>query len=86
MEKKVKKLYKGCVDIKSYDRAECIDKKETLVIIHDGQRMTLGPRDIKMKIKAKSAKFTSKTGGEDYYLYSYKWNPDTNKTKDENRN
>jgi len=76
----VKKLYKGCVDIKSYDRQECIDKKETLVITHQGLTMTLNPRDVKMKIKAKSALFTSKIGMEDYYLYSYKWNPD--KTQD----
>jgi len=76
MERKVKKMYKGCVDIKSFDRKECLDKKEELIIWHKGKKMTLSPRDIKVKIKAKSALFTSKIGGEDYYLYSYKWNPD----------
>jgi hypothetical protein len=75
---KVKKLYRGCVDVKSYDRKECMDKKENLIIIHDDKKMTLTPVHVKVKIKAKSALFTSKIGMEDYYLYSYKWNPDIN--------
>ena len=75
---KVKKLYRGCIDVKSYDRKECMDKKENLIIIHDGKKMTLTPVQVKVKIKAKSALFTSKIGMEDYYLYSYKWNPDIN--------
>lgn len=76
MEVKVKKLYRGNVDVKSYDRKHCIDNKEELVILHDGKKMTLTPQQVKVKITAKSALFTSKIGGEDYYLYSYKWNPD----------
>ena len=75
---KVKKLYRGCVDVKSYDRKECMDNKEDLIIIHADKKMTLTPVQVKVKIKAKSALFTSKIGQEDYYLYSYKWNPDLN--------
>ena len=71
-----KKLYLGRVSIKSYERREIINKKLTLVIIHNGKKMTLSPNEVKTKIKAKSALYTSKIGMEDYYLYDYKWNPD----------
>jgi len=78
MEKKIKRLHKGRVDIRSYDRKKCIDNKEGLIIIHDNKKMTLTPVQVKTKIVEKSALFTSKIGMEDYYLYSYKWNPDLN--------
>lgn len=71
-------MYRGCVDVKSFDRKNAIDKKESIVILHKGQKMTLSANDVKVKIKAKSPLQTSKIGGEDYYLYSYKWNPDLN--------
>lgn len=77
MVRKVTKLFKkGYVDIKSFDREECIRKKESLTIIHDGQQMTLTPLQVKVKIKAKSSLMPDQVGKEDYYLYSYKWIPD----------
>ena len=83
IRKTVKKLYNNRVDIRCYERQECIDKKESLIITHDGKEMTLTWIEVKTKIKAKSKLFKTKIkGGRDYYIYAYNWNPD-NKPTDE---
>ena len=70
------KLFRNKVDIRDYERQDAIDNKESMQITHDGEVMTLSPRELKVKIKAKSKRFISKVGGKDYCLYSYNWNPD----------
>jgi len=75
MEKLVKKLFKNRVDIRSYEREHCISNKESMTITYKNEKMTLTPRELKNKIKAKSQLFTSKVGMDDYYLYAYEWNP-----------
>jgi len=77
---KVTTIFSDMVFVKSYERQESIDKKEEVKILHSsGKFMILGWKQIKNKIKKKSTKYKSKTGGQDYYLYYYDWNPvDTN--------
>ena len=78
--KKVIKLFRGRVDIRSYERDEIIKEKKTLVVTHEGEKMTLTWKEVKTKIKAKSKLFRSKTsGGKDYFLYAYNWIPDGKK-------
>lgn len=89
LKKLVKKLYRGRIDIRCYERQKAIDTKQSMEITHDGKIMTLSWIEVKNKIKAKSQLFKTKTeGGRDYYLYSYNWNPDTKKddTNDTNNN
>lgn len=74
MDKTVLKKYKGCVDIRSHERQHCIDTKQNMIITHRGEQMTLTPRELKNKVKAKSQLFMK--GKEGYHLYSYTWKPD----------
>mgnify|MGYP000630727953 CR=1 FL=1 len=73
-----KTLWEGMVTIKSYQREDIIAKKQTLVIVHNGKKMTLPKVHVKTKIKKKGPLTPSKKGLQDYHLYYYKWNPDIN--------
>ena len=82
MEREIFKNYRGCIDIKEYDRQACIDRKEDLIVEHRGGFMTLTWRMLKNKVRFKSdEKFTCKDQPAEhpgpYYLYSYTWNPDS---------
>jgi len=86
MKRNIIKQYRGGVDIKDYDRQECIDDKKGLEITHAGRVMTLDLRQVKNKPFAKSdKKFKGKEvdNYRDYYIYSYKWNPDNTKTTED---
>lgn len=74
----VKKLYDGCVDIKDYERQQCLDDNDTMIIIHDNKKMTLTTRQVKRDVKKISDKvFTNQVAGRpDYRILSYTWKPD----------
>lgn len=76
IRKKVTTKIRGRISIRSYERQEAIDNKESMAITYKGETMTLTPRELKVKIKWKSELYKSKIGGKDYYLYGYLWNPD----------
>jgi hypothetical protein len=76
MKKNVTKLYRGCVDLRDYDVEKCINNDESYDIFHEGNKMTLTPLQLKNDILSTSTLQKSKTGGKDYHLLSYRWNPE----------
>jgi len=76
MERQIKKLWKGCAELKDYDVQDCIQRNETMRVKYDGDIMTLSPSDLTEKLVSISKTFESKVGGKDYKLCSYKWNAD----------
>ena len=80
MQKKVTKTYLGCVEINDRFVKDCLDKKENLVVLYDGDRMTLTPEELKskeVKLHNSDKIYPSKIkGGPTYTLVAFKWNPD----------
>lgn len=77
MQRIVKKLYRGCVELRDYDVQDCFDRKEKMKVIYEGDMMTLSPADLMNKLVGKSTNtFPSKIGGKSYKLCSYYWEPD----------
>lgn len=76
MRREVTKEYDNKVEVRDYDVETCISNHENLEIIYDGDRMTLKPDELVSKKASVSPIFFSKTGGKDYRLYGYVWNPD----------
>lgn len=76
---KINRLYKDCIDIRSYIAKKAFDKGESLEIIVEGLngRMILTPLDIKTKVVSVSKEFKSKIKNSNkvYKLISYTWNP-----------
>ena len=77
MKKPVKKLYMGKVEVRDYDVRDAIQKNENFQIEFDNDIMTLTPEELTNKLKSKSKRFESNTGGKSYVLYAYDWEPDT---------
>ena len=75
MERTVKKLYRGLVEVRDYDVQSAIDKDEGFRINYDGESMVLSPYELINKLIRKSEIFRSKVGQQDYRLYAYKWQP-----------
>ena len=75
MKRNVKKLWNGCISLRSFDVDEAIAKKEPMIVRFQGEEMWLSPHELKTKIKAKSKPFTSKWGRREYQLYDYEWKP-----------
>jgi hypothetical protein len=79
MDLHVKKLFDGkFVDIKDYEREQCLTNNETCVIHHDNKTMTLTPKKLRkgiMKISTQVYKNQVK-GRPDYKILSYTWVPD----------
>lgn len=76
----VKKTYHGCIDLRDYVVKRCINDGESIDVHHAGYRMTLTPEQLKKDVVATSPLMKSKIeGGRDYYLFSYKWNPQVTK-------
>lgn len=76
MRKEVKKLYKGCIDLRDYDVKQAIENGESIKVKFDMDYMTLTPEQLVSMKKKESALMKSKVGGKDYTLYSYEWVPD----------
>ena len=76
MKVKVTKTYKGWVELRDYDVQNCIDKKESITVVYGDGKMTLSPEELQNNVANTSALMKSKTGGKDYHLIAYEWNPD----------
>lgn len=76
MKVKVTKLYKGLAEVRNYDVKKCIENKESMTIVYDGDSMELSPEELENDIKNISKEFPSKMGGKPYKLYGYEFNPD----------
>jgi hypothetical protein len=81
MYRKITKLYKvklrTFIDVKEFDRRECIKKQETITLNYEGADMTMTWIQLQNNVEMiSSKKYPSQVGGEDYRLYSYEWNPD----------
>jgi len=63
------------VSVKSYDVDHCIKNKEVFHILVGDERMTMDPDSLVDKEIMRSKTFKSKTGGKDYELVTYKWEP-----------
>jgi hypothetical protein len=79
MERRVTKPYVvdgiTLVSVKDYDVDYCIKNKEVLHIKYLDGVMTMDPDSLVSKEVMRSGFFKSKTGGQDYRLVSYKWEP-----------
>jgi hypothetical protein len=75
MIRKVGKLYHGKAEVKSYDVQDCIIKGKNMHIVYAGEIMVLTSTELVSKLVSKSTTQTSKTGGQDYKLYGYYWEP-----------
>jgi hypothetical protein len=75
MKVEIKKLWKDSIDIRDYVVKKCIEKNENLEITHGVDKMILTPKELKSDMSGISKLFQSKTGGKDYRLVSYIWNP-----------
>ncbi len=77
MEKEVKKLYRGCIELRDYDVNSCIKRNEAIKVRFEGHVMTLSPEDLSNKLVSTSkTTFQSKMGGKSYKLLAYDWTPD----------
>lgn len=76
MRKNVTKLYKGCIDLRDYEVEKCISNDESVDVWYDGDKMTLTPSQLKNDVVSTSKLQISKTGGKNYHLLSYEWNPE----------
>jgi hypothetical protein len=75
MKIEIKKVYKGLAEVRDYDVDSCINLNKHLEIVYFDESMILSPEELKTKIKSISKVFNSKTGGKNYKLYGYKWEP-----------
>ena len=75
---KVKKTYKGLVELRDYDVKEFIEKNITVEVEYADDVMTLSPVQLENNIMRTSNLFPSKVGGKAYKLYGYNWEPDNN--------
>jgi hypothetical protein len=77
MRKEVTKMnYDDTISVRDYEVSACIRNKESMEIIHKGERMTLSVEQLENDVKGFSPKLKSKiAGGKDYRLYNYVWNP-----------
>jgi hypothetical protein len=71
--KKVTKMFRGRVDIRSYEVGVYI-KKGGVKIEHDGQYMILSPDQLK-KGEVMTKNLKSKFSNQTYDLHSYIWKP-----------
>jgi len=79
MKVESKKWYKGNLEVKSYDAEKCFKLGEDLEIEHEGKICLVIPNNMIYDGRAsKSKKQISTTGGEDYYLYGYKYDKNSN--------
>lgn len=76
MRVNVTKRYKGCVELRDYVVQEAIKANEPVVIIHEGEQMTLSVNDLTDKVVMKSPLMKSSIKRQDYHLLGYEWNPD----------
>jgi hypothetical protein len=75
MRKIVKVLYKNMAPVRDYEVKSCIKKNESMIVIYNNKEMTLSVDDLKNKRVSISGLMASRTGGRDYRLYYYNWEP-----------
>lgn len=71
----IKKLFRECIDLRSYNVKKAIHNNESYIIFYERERMTLSPKDLIEKCRNKQL-VESRIGSDSYELWSYKWNPD----------
>ena len=78
VEVKVKKLWRGNIDIRSYVIKEAFENNWAIRVTLEGDQrtMTLLPQDFETKLVAASSTINSKINGKNYKLLSYQWKPD----------
>ena len=82
--RKIEKIYRGHVTIRSYERDKALRKGEGLIVTLSTDlgcdTMTISYEDLFKEPKQffKSI-FKSKCGGQDYYMLDYPWKPDSSK-------
>lgn len=80
MDLYVTKLFEGkYIDIKDYEREQCLNSGETCIVHHNNKKMTLTPKKLRNGIvNISSQVFKNKVKGRpDYKILSFKWVPDT---------
>jgi len=77
MKKRVKKLYNGKAELRSFDVQKCIKEGRSFHIIFENDIMVLTSEELTTKRISSSRTFESKIDGQDYKLYGYYWEPET---------
>ena len=68
---------RGCVDIRDYVVRKCLANDECAEVRYAGDVMTLTPEQLKNDVVITSPLIKTKiSGGRDYYLFAYEWNPE----------
>lgn len=77
MRKEVTKMnHDDSISVRDYEVSACIRNKESMEIIHKGEKMTLNVEQLENNIKDVSPRLKSRIpNGKDYRLYSYVWKP-----------
>ncbi len=73
--RKIKKLWNNIVSLRDYEVKDAI-AKGGIKILFGKYTMTLTKEQLETGVQLTSKKFLSKTGGKDYVLLDYRWNPD----------
>jgi hypothetical protein len=82
----VKKLYQNrYIDLRSYQIETAIKNNEPIVVLHNGEQMTLSVADLKTKkLLLNKTPIQSKVNlDQTYLLYSFLWRADKKLTEDE---
>lgn len=80
MEYTAKKLFNGFASVRDYIVKDCIEKRESLVIVYKGDKMTI-PFEFLTEWQLHKKEFKSKYGTGNYTLYDYKFIDDETRKK-----
>jgi hypothetical protein len=75
---KVTKTYRGCIELRDYDVQSAIRAGRSIQVVLNGDSMILSPEDLDQNVVMTSKPMKSKmSGGKDYRLLGYLWNPES---------
>jgi len=82
----VSKLYQDkYADLRDYEVEEALKENQNAVVVYMGRHMTLSPEDLQTKkLLLNKSPINSKVNlGQQYFLFSYLWQPDPEETETE---
>ena len=74
MKATIKKLFRGCIDLRDYNVRECIKNNENYLITFQGENMLITPDGLVNNCRNRQP-VSSRLEKEGYELWSYKWEP-----------
>ena len=74
MKAEIKKLWRGCIDLRDYNVKACLKRNSNYTVVFQGEVMTLTPKQLMTECTHKHP--MKSAYGESYELWSYIWKPD----------